>query len=89
MATPYDSVFRTLITKRSEVLIAVINEMFCTNYPEDIPVKLKNDIHFLGGKKLETDSLFQIRTEFFHIECQSQPDQTISIRIREYAQCNI
>lgn len=82
--TPYDDVFRTLATKRSDMLIAIVNEMFGLDYPPDTPVSLKNDIHLFGGQRIETDSLFQIGYHMFHIECQSNVDNTISVRIIEY-----
>lgn len=82
--TPYDDVFRTLVTKRPDMLIALVNEMFSLSYASDSKVQLRNDIHFITDKRIETDSIFQINNDLFHIECQSSVDNTISIRIIEY-----
>lgn len=34
--------------------------------------------------KVEADSVFKICTEIYHVECQSNPDSTIAVRIWEY-----
>lgn len=83
--TVYDNVFRTLTTRRTELIIPLINELFSLHIPEDAKISLKNDVHFLGGKKLETDSIFQIGDLLFQIECESSKTSgNITIRIMEY-----
>ena len=48
--TPYDDVFRTLLTDCTELMIPVVNEIFHTKYPgkeTPIPQVLKNQLY--GG----------------------------------------
>ena len=91
--TPYDDVFRTLLTDCSSLIIPVVNEIFHENYTGEETVTLKENELFLkqpdgGGEKRITDSSFVISGSgagrHYHIECQSTPDGTMLIRMYEY-----
>lgn len=36
--TTFDNVFRTMLEKMPELIVPVLNEIFGTNYPLDVPV---------------------------------------------------
>ena len=72
--TIFDDVFRTMVQKMPELLIPVINEVFCTNYTEkDYFSQLRNEHEEQFGKVI-TDSIIQIGKKLYHIECQSVED---------------
>ncbi|MDE7430835.1 MAG: hypothetical protein K2N34_02825 [Lachnospiraceae bacterium] len=87
--TPYDNVFKTLLEKCSQLIIPVINEVFHTEYDinEEITL-LSNEFHYIPkkGKSYEriTDSCIRICSRMYHIECQSNADFTMEIRMIEY-----
>ena len=81
----FDSVYHTLITRMPQFIIPVINDAFGTRYPMDVEYEqLKNEFYTKNGK-LITDSIFLIKGHLYHVECQSNPDNTMSIRMFEYA----
>lgn len=87
--TPFDDVFRTLLEKCSKLIIPVINEVFGTDYSMEEDVTLLSDVHFVldedgEDRKRITDSCIQIRRKMYHIECESNPDSSIAIRMIEY-----
>lgn len=83
--TIFDDVCRTMAEKLHSVLVSVINEHFGTNYSEDTKViNLVNEHMEICGDKIITDICVSIRQKKYHIECQSNPDGTISIRMLEY-----
>ena len=64
-STPYDDVFRTLLTDCTELMIPVVNEIFHTNYTGNEKIRLLQNEHFIqmpDGSKQEriTDSSFEI-----------------------------
>ena len=82
--TVYDDVFRTMAQKMPWLFVALINEVFGTNYPDDVKlIQLRNEFIEENGKVV-TDSIFRIEDKTFHIECQSNPDGTMAIRMFEY-----
>lgn len=81
--TIFDDVFRTMVQKMPELLIPVINEVFCTNYTEKDFSQLRNEHEEQFGKVI-TDSIIQIGSKLYHIECQSVEDSTMVIRMIEY-----
>ena len=87
---PYDSAFKTLAERNSELLVPLVNEVFGTAYPEDTKVVMLRDEHHVreGEDKderiLDTDALFDIGGKPYHIECQSTPDGIIAVRMVEY-----
>ena len=63
--TPYDDVFRTLLTDCTELMIPVVNEIFHTKYTGKETVCLLQNEHFIkmpDGSEQEriTDSSFEI-----------------------------
>ena len=91
--TPYDDVFRTLLTDCKSLIIPVVNEIFNENYTGNEQVLLRENEIFLrqqNGKedKRITDSSFAIvkgmEWRNYHFECQSTPDGTMLIRMYEY-----
>ena len=63
--TPYDDVFRTLLTDCTELMIPVVNEIFHTNYTGKETIHLLQNEHFIkmpDGSEQEriTDSSFEI-----------------------------
>ena len=94
-STPYDDAFRTLMNDCEKLLIPLINEAFGKNYTGDEEIIQHPNEHFINqqdGKsnKRVTDSSFSIidkdgNISTFIIEVQSTPDNTMIIRIFEYA----
>lgn len=81
----FDSVFKTMCEKTPKLLIPVINEIFKTDYNEKELVTLANNEHVkLNLKPIDTDSCIKIRDKYYHIECQSNPDGEMVIRMLEY-----
>ena len=57
-----------------ELIVPVLNEIFGTNYPLDVPLEqLRNEHQTLNGEKI-TDSYFRIGKKGYHFECQSTGD---------------
>lgn len=82
--TIFDDVFRTIAEKFPEMFIGLINEVFHTNYPENVTCReLKNE-HYTKNGKVITDALFEIQSHLYHIECQSRKDGKMVIRMFEY-----
>lgn len=90
--TPYDDVFRTLLTDCRKLLLPVVNEIFHETYTGQEQILLKENEIFLrqqsGEEKKITDSVFAVIANGFsknyHLECQSSPDGSIIIRMYEY-----
>ena len=90
-AHPYDSVFRTLITDCSELIIPIVNEMFDEHFePDRSIIHLQNEQFHLSPEGIvqrTTDSFFGIvgiLDRRFHIECQSTDDGSMLLRMFEY-----
>lgn len=82
--TIFDDVFRTMLEKMPELIVPVINEIFGTEYPMDIPLEqLRNEHQTRSGERI-TDSYFRIGNKGYHIECQSTDDSEMVIRMVEY-----
>ena len=82
--TIFDDVFRTMLEKMPEFVIPLINEVFGTEYPEDIPIIQKRNEHETKSGEIITDSHLFIGNRVYHIECQSISDPTMVIRMIEY-----
>ena len=82
--TIFDDVFRTMLEKMPELVIPLINEVFGTEYPEDIPIIQKRNEHKTKSGEIITDSHLFIGNRVYHIECQSTSDPTMVIRMIEY-----
>ena len=82
--TIFDDVFRTIAQKMPYLLIPLINEVFQTNYPEDIHFQQLRNEHYEKLGKIITDSILQIEDHTYHLECQSSLDGRMVIRMFEY-----
>lgn len=91
--TPYDDVFRTLLTDCKKLIIPVVNEIFKEDYTGREQVILKENEIFLRQQNGEedkkiTDSSFAIVngavSKSYHLECQSSTDGSMVVRIYEY-----
>lgn len=88
-STPYDDSFRTLLTDCPKLVIPLVNEMFSEKYDTENVVTLYQNEHFLpdDGERI-SDSNFSIgadKSKRYNIECQSNKDGSIIIRLFEYA----
>ena len=82
--TIFDDVFRTMIEKMPYLAVPLINEVFHTSYPHDVPiVQLRNE-HQQENGEIITDSCLKIGGKLYHIECQSLDDTPMAIRMIEY-----
>lgn len=86
--TPYDSVFRTMITQCNRLIIPVVNELFGTDYGMDATITESPNEFFLTPqdgeqKEVITDSYFCINGNPYHLECQSKEDGTMIVRMFE------
>ena len=77
--TIFDDVFRTIAQKMPYLLIPLINEVFQTNYPEDIHFQQLRNEHYEKLGKIITDSILQIEDHTYHLECQSSLDGRIVV----------
>ena len=91
--TPYDDVFRTLLNDCKQLIFPVLNEIFGENYSGNEDIKFsQNEIYLTQQdgeqEKRITDSCFIIRDDKkvmrYHLECESNPDRSIIVRIFEY-----
>ncbi|MBQ6089810.1 MAG: hypothetical protein IJL07_00855 [Lachnospiraceae bacterium] len=83
-STIFDDVFMTLCERMPELLIPLINEAFGTDYSEDEKIIKLRDEHHLQRNKIITDAYVGIRDLTYHIECQSNDDDVMVIRMFEY-----
>lgn len=91
--TPYDDVFRTLLNDCKSLILPVLNEIFGEHYSGDEQIEFSKNEFFLPQEdgtqeKRVTDSCFVTRSDNkevrYHLECESDPDSSILIRIFEY-----
>ena len=83
-STIFDDVFRTIAQKMPQLLIPLINEVFHTNYSEDTDFEQLRNEHYEKYGKIITDSIIRIGPHLYHIECQSERDADMVIRMFEY-----
>ena len=70
--------------KMPGMMVSLINEVFGEHYPENVKItQLRNEFITENGKII-TDSIFFINGKYYHIECQSNPDNTMEVRMIEY-----
>ena len=91
--TPYDDVFRTLLTDCTELIIPVVNEIFHMNYTGKDQIYLLQNEHFIQApdnttQERITDSSFKIiegngNARHYHIECQSTSPLNIKMSEKE------
>ena len=82
--TIFDDVFRTIAQKMPFLLIPLINEVFGTAYTEDQEFEQLRNEHYEKFGKIVTDSIIRIEGRLYHIECQSQKDGDMTLRMVEY-----
>ena len=88
----YDNVFRTIVNDCKELLIPMVNEVFHEHFTGDEEIIFEQNEHFLAGiggtsEEKITDTCFVIKGDYskkYHWECQSQPDDSMLIRMFEY-----
>ena len=87
-STPYDDVFRTMITYSSMLAVMLVNEMFSEHISSDAKYERhQNEVYLAGNKKRSTDSHVKFEGDkyFYHMECESiENDAAILIRLFEY-----
>ncbi len=89
----YDSVFKTLKKRHQRLFISVINLAFGKNYPMDAKVDLlPTDGQFVipddedvDIEDRDSDLIMVVQGDKYLVECQSYDDDTMAIRIAEYA----
>lgn len=82
--TIFDDVFRTIVEKMPQMIIPLINEVFCTTYPENAKIiQLRNEYQKEDGRII-ADSHFEIQERIYHIECQSTSDGSMILRMVQY-----
>ena len=91
----YDNVFKTLKLKHKRLFIPVINEAFGKRYPLDADIEIKSSEGYLtesetndGSKRIKeqiSDFLLKLGEDIYLLECQSFDDDSMAIRIAEYA----
>ena len=91
----YDNVFKTMKHRHKRLFISVINETFGKDYPLDSKIEVLPSEGYLtegetntGEKNIEeqiSDFLIKIGNDVFLLECQSYDDDSMAIRIAEYA----
>lgn len=82
--TPYDDAYKTMLEKFPQLIIPLVNEQFHKDYPLDAKVENLNLESHAKDKKVVADSVFKICEHYYHVECQSNPDGTIAVRMLEY-----
>ena len=89
VSPPFDSVFRTMITDRSDLAISLINEMFGMQIdPKTQIVRFQDELFRTNAEKKVGDSFTKIESDRFtyHMECESPRhyDDKILFRLFEY-----
>ena len=93
-STPFDDVFKTTLTDHKSLAIPMINFVFKENYTGDERIELLQTERFIkqaGSKQQKRimDSYILIwrgnECRAYVIECQTNPDGTILIRMFEYS----
>lgn len=81
----FDDVFRTMEEYIPELMLPLINEVFHTNYSDDVIVTRLADKRHIFQNLIETDSCLSIGGKLYHFECESNPNSgIIAIRMFQY-----
>lgn len=93
--TPYDNTFHTILCECSKLVLPMINEAFDENYLGNEKVEFMQNEHYSssidsGNDKIISDAIIKITDNSgdkrrYHWECQSTVDNSMIIRIFEYA----
>ena len=87
--TIFDDVFRTMIEKMPYLAVPLINEVFHTSYPENVPiVQLRNE-HQQENGEIITDSCLKIAGKLYHIECQSVDDTDNAVNSQQAEESSV
>lgn len=82
--TIFDDVFRTMIEYMPQLIIPLINEVFHTDYGDDVEVvQLRNEQHGKDSERI-MDTRVVIQGIRYHIECQTNNDGRMVIRMFQY-----
>ena len=93
-STPYDDVFKTMVFDHTRLVIPLINEAFHEDYTGDERIEFRPHEHFInkpGGvqEKRIMDCCILIwrrgRRRAYIIECETNADGTVLIRLFEYS----
>lgn len=91
--TAYDDVYRTLLNECKQLIIPLLNELFCEDYTGNEEIIFNPNelfIHQQDNKdeKRITDSSFTVNSAYgkkhYLCECQSNPDSSMLVRMYEY-----
>lgn len=80
----FDSVFHTIVQNLPHLLIALINLSFGTDYPKNAEILPLHEEHHHKSGQINTDCYLRIGKMMYHIECQTNPDGTMALRMVEY-----
>lgn len=85
----YDNAFKTMTIRTPRFNIPLINEMFHTTYSFEDKVELVCNedtgvYRNLRIKNRRTDSKLRVEEKRYHLECESNPNGEIAIRLFEY-----
>lgn len=81
----YDTVFRTAMEKLPRFVLALLREVFGTDFREGTTVTLLSDEFMkVTGGRIIADSVIRVDGKLYHIECQSNADAIMAIRMFEY-----
>ena len=82
--TIFDDVFHTIAQNLPRLMIALINVSFGTCYPDNVEYRQTRNEHYHRSGKVITDFIMTIQNITYHMECQSNPDGTMVLRMMEY-----
>ena len=83
----YDSIFRSMSKKNPKQHITIINEYIGEKYELNQKTELLHGEHHIVLEDYAeeiTDSCIRINNKLYHIECQSNPDGSMVVRMIEY-----
>ena len=91
--TPYDDVFKTLLVDHTPLILPLLNDVFGERYTGRERIEFRSGEHFITQpngtrRKRVTDSHFVVWGDVcraYVVECQTNLDGSILIRIFEYA----
>ncbi len=80
----FDDAFATMVEEYPQVLIPTINEVFGTAYGKEEKVHLFRNEHHEKDGTIITDLYAGVRDGLYHVECQSNEDKEMVIRMLRY-----
>lgn len=86
---PFDTVFKTLLETCTRLIIPVINEVFHTQYEMDENIQLLSTEHYFKDEKgvpnkRVADCCVLLGEHMYHLECQTNKDYGMKLRMVEY-----